>query len=533
MFPDGRSFKVGRLMGSTGLAGLLDSKDTGVITAVGSVLDECTRAGLERSVGHVLDIPPLSADSSLCTPDHRIDAVEVRRYVQLRLHSLQDPDPHKREGIMVCSTSSGDGVAVMDIQSASGDIGFDNSRLVLESKSNFSSARANACVWEGRWMFEATLGTAGIQQLGWATLSCPFTDGEGVGDATDSYAYDGKRVKKWNVTQSAYGQSWVTGDVIGCCIDIDTGVIIFYRNGQSLGLAFDGVKTPTPAEGYYPAISLSHGERCELNFGGRPFKYPIAGYAPVQAPPVIRKDDVVGSASARASYLFGALQRLVQLGSREVAAAMSPVDRLKRFTPISDDDTQALGAEICKQLASLLTTNTEAAGASNTESSAVVEYLIWGSLVPFLIDVYRPFAPHDGPSLERALDLLLPRLESMDLKLCVTGVMDALAYGCRTSPYTLADQHCTGSYPYLALACHLLRSYEFMAVWWSSPNFQECVEGLLTRKGPNKHDLEALMPTVWWPGSREDLCSEQNMRHASASNALFKSISKVIRLLES
>lgn len=56
-----------------------------------------------------------------------------------------------------------------------------------------------------------TLLTAGIQQLGWATLDCPFRGAEGVGDAPDSYAYDGKRLRKWNVKCSPYGQAWTPG----------------------------------------------------------------------------------------------------------------------------------------------------------------------------------------------------------------------------------------------------------------------------------------------------------------------------------
>jgi SPRY domain len=65
--------------------------------------------------------------------------------------------------------------------------------LALEALSNFSSARANVAVFKGRWMYEATVHTPGIQQIGWATLHCPFTTEEGVGDAPDSYAVDGKR----------------------------------------------------------------------------------------------------------------------------------------------------------------------------------------------------------------------------------------------------------------------------------------------------------------------------------------------------
>ena len=110
-------------------------------------------------------------------------------------------------------------------------------------------------------MYEATVLTSGIQQLGWATGDCPFTSEEGVGDAPDSYAYDGKRVKKWNVSCESYGQPWVAGDVIGCCLDMERGEITFYRNGESMGVAFSNVKQQGAGAAYYPALSLSHGER--------------------------------------------------------------------------------------------------------------------------------------------------------------------------------------------------------------------------------------------------------------------------------
>jgi hypothetical protein len=43
--------------------------------------------------------------------------------------------------------------------------------------------------------------------VGWATIRCPFTHEHGVGDAQDSYAYDGHRVRKWNVSCHPYGRA--------------------------------------------------------------------------------------------------------------------------------------------------------------------------------------------------------------------------------------------------------------------------------------------------------------------------------------
>ncbi|EDO32967.1 predicted protein [Nematostella vectensis] len=90
----------------------------------------------------------------------------------------------------------------------------------LESQSNFSSARANICVCKGKWMYEILLGSKGIMQLGWATLGCKFTNEEGVGDTADSFAYDGHRVRKWNVSTAKYGEKSNVGHhlLVAWCI---------------------------------------------------------------------------------------------------------------------------------------------------------------------------------------------------------------------------------------------------------------------------------------------------------------------------
>jgi len=84
-------------------------------------------------------------------------------------------------------------------------------------------------------MYEVILGTCGIQQIGWATLQCPFTSEEGVGDAPDSYAWDGKRVQRWNVSPHPYGTPWASGDVVGVCADMEAGTLSFVKNGTDMG----------------------------------------------------------------------------------------------------------------------------------------------------------------------------------------------------------------------------------------------------------------------------------------------------------
>ena len=61
--------------------------------------------------------------------------------------------------------------------------------------------------------------------MGWTTINTQWNNEEGVGDHSNSYAYDGSRIKKWNINKHNYGKSWEKGDVVGCCIDLVVGVL--------------------------------------------------------------------------------------------------------------------------------------------------------------------------------------------------------------------------------------------------------------------------------------------------------------------
>ncbi|KAF6732303.1 E3 ubiquitin-protein ligase RNF123 [Oryzias melastigma] len=150
----------------------------------------------------------------------------------------------------------------------------DDDLLGVIGHSNFSSIRATTCVYKGKWAYEVLISSQGLMQIGWCTLNCRFNQEEGVGDTPDSYAYDGNRVRKWNVTTTNYGKSWAAGDIVSCLVDLDEGTITFCLNGQSLGTAFTNIKMG-PGIAYFPAISLSFKESVAFNFGSRPLRYPL------------------------------------------------------------------------------------------------------------------------------------------------------------------------------------------------------------------------------------------------------------------
>ncbi|XP_020289917.1 E3 ubiquitin-protein ligase RNF123 isoform X2 [Pseudomyrmex gracilis] len=177
-------------------------------------------------------------------------------------------------------------------------------RLSVNSQTSFSTMRANTGVFKGKWMYEVQLGSKGVMQVGWGTDRCKFSSQFGVGDTPNSYAYDGNRVRKWNVSTHKYGEPWLTGDIIGCTLNMDKGTIYFYRNGRSLGRAFENVPMGAGIA-YFPTVSLALNENLTANFGSIPFRYPVKGYEPLQAPPTRQV--------RQATLLFQWLAKIIEL----------------------------------------------------------------------------------------------------------------------------------------------------------------------------------------------------------------------------
>lgn len=490
---------------SSGLAVILNGEDgrgNSSKTHLVSYCDDFCHQSVERTLEYIFDLPYKSI-GLLTSP---IDSNFVRSIVTnefSNFHASSGSLVRNRDGLCIFDNGCGSHIVGLEDMSICGDMRIIKRPLLVESLAMFSSARANACVWKGKWMYEVILETSGVQQLGWVTLSCPFTDQKGVGDADDSYAFDGRRVKKWNKEAEPYGQPWVVGDVIGCCIDLDNDEISFSRNGFSLGVAFREIRKMEPGFGYYPAISLSQGERCELNFGSRPFKYPIEGYLPIQAPT---------SVTSFATQLLGCLSRLLNLQSFERAehSSVEKLRRLKRFVSF-EELFDPVSHGICEELFSILEADVWS-----------MEYIGWGPFLSVMMEAFGMQAPHDYSSLDKTVDVFL---EFEGSHLLFEHLINALSCGCKTTSLVLTECPYSGSYSYLALACHILRREKLMVLWWKSSDFEFLFEGFLSRKAPNKQDLECMMPSVWWPGSCEDVSYESGM--ILATTALSKAVSKI------
>jgi hypothetical protein len=140
---------------------------------------------------------------------------------------------------------------------------------------------------------KSTLGTVGVTSGKWyfemtcvSNVATTNNDGVGIGNcgvnnaAPDKafYIYRSSGVKLQNGgSNTSYGASFTTGDVIGVAYDADAGTLVFYKNNSSQGTAFTGI-TGTMLPIVY-ARGITSTPTLALNFGQQPFIYtPPTGF---------------------------------------------------------------------------------------------------------------------------------------------------------------------------------------------------------------------------------------------------------------
>lgn len=279
-------------------------------------------------------------------------------------------------------------------------------RLSVNSQSNFSTMRANVGLFRGKWMYELQLGSKGVMQVGWGTAQCKFSQESGVGDTINSYAYDGNRVRRWNVITHKYGEPWLSGDIIGCTIDLDIGVIEFYRNGRPLGKAFEGICTGAGMV-YFPTVSLAFTENLTANFGSTPLRYPIEGYATLQAAPM----DQVN----RAVLLFEWLRKLIRL------------IEIGRDSNLEDDDEEEKRTAPGTMSSNAFVGCLASAVLGNLGPLLSMPYVTEAVFVPFLRELSgsggSPAKGADSSRVKICLDLLWTFLEEAEIKSCLESTV--------------------------------------------------------------------------------------------------------------
>lgn len=413
-----------------------------------------------------------------------VDLAKLSHYIDCSLNeATQNADGFKTDS----DGRLGPGTVEFDYTGSFGTLVVEADRLGVSSQSNFSTIRSNTCVYKGKWIYELLLGSKGVMQVGWCTVKCKFTEEDGVGDTTYSFAFDGSRIQKWNMKMhSKYGEGWLAGDVISCAIDCDNGVISFMRNGCSMGDAFVDVPLG-PGCAYFAAVSLSHNENLRANFGSTPLRYPLEGYRPLQDPPA---PDVI-----KARLLFTYMDRLL------------PLLMTAGHTQPPPDELVARESRHRSQKATLLILSAHIMG--NLAPLLKNAYVVEECLLKFLLDVSRS----SQECLNSLLDLFFCLLQEQELKPCMDNLVISLLSNYRFSP-VLEDFSWQRKYLVLlhALLLHVqMRKYLLKNVLFDRVKFPI----FLHVKPPDDKVLACMIPCVWYKCSSKDDSDDEESKELS------------------
>lgn len=143
--------------------------------------------------------------------------------------------------------------------------------ITCQSRDQYwNGVRATKCVHgKGKYYYEATVSDEGLCRVGWSTKQANLD----LGTDPHGFGYGGTGKKSNNRQFDDYGTPFGLNDVVGCALDLDNGVISYFKNGLDLGNAFV-ISSEVRNKGLFPAVVLKNAEM-DFNFGSKPFKFAV------------------------------------------------------------------------------------------------------------------------------------------------------------------------------------------------------------------------------------------------------------------
>jgi len=154
-----------------------------------------------------------------------------------------------------------------------GNLTISNGNLGLNSNSNWTTAYGTFLIpTTGKWYWEVTAGGSNTNPgIALSTSNLSGNLSTYPADTIVSYTYYGSNGNKYTGpgnTNTAYGATFTTNDVIGVAFDADAGTLVFYKNNASQGTAFSSLTSQ-----YIPVFGVFDSGVQAINFGQRPFAY--------------------------------------------------------------------------------------------------------------------------------------------------------------------------------------------------------------------------------------------------------------------
>lgn len=294
-------------------------------------------------------------------------------------------------------------------------------------------------------------------------------------------------------------------------------MITFYRNGKSLGTAFTNVRTMRPTLAYFPAVSLSQGERCDLNFGGKPLLYPVDGYKPMQQEPP-------EAFQQWGQYIMSCWGRLVSLLTEDAETKALQAAAKRQWQPGHVIDWRNNPFRGMPESAAMKLLKS---GDANLIAGMLAPFLpplfdnewhLHATILPWFLQLHSYEPPHNQEAVTCMLSLMERCMADQAFRKAIGSLVRGLAwYGsmtpfrrCSLQPDVSDDikgqapallppevsMQYSGSYPYTSMMVTLLKQEGAKLAWLNNSTWMLHLEGLLTRKLPTMDDLKQLIPTV-------------------------------------
>jgi len=152
------------------------------------------------------------------------------------------------------------------------DVVLSEGNLKMTTTAVNKGSRATIGVSSGKWFWEIKIGSKGNNDILIGIAQPSNWSLDYVGSSSTSYSYASSAQKYNNASQSSYGASFTTDDIIGVALNMDDGEIAFYKNGSSQGTAYTGIPT---TDFILPAFSGQSGSGVDtdfsVNFGSPPY----------------------------------------------------------------------------------------------------------------------------------------------------------------------------------------------------------------------------------------------------------------------
>ena len=157
-----------------------------------------------------------------------------------------------------------------------GNVTPSNGNLDASFGSGSGGIAGTFAVSSGKWYWEITITATSSARIDIGVVDDTFEPYNGTvryapGLDSKSYAYVSLGTKYNNNTDTSYGATYGTNDVIGIALDLDNGTITFYKNNVSQGQAFSGL-----TGGFLPGVgdgSSAGTHSISANFGQQGFTY--------------------------------------------------------------------------------------------------------------------------------------------------------------------------------------------------------------------------------------------------------------------